>query len=1077
MKKFLLLSLILTFTVSFSAEAQRTVSGTVTSSEDGSEVPGVNVVLKGTTTGTTTDFDGNYRLSVPEEGGILVFSFIGMETMEVDIGARSVIDVELGSDVQRLTEVVVTALGIEREERSLGYAVQEVSGDEVSTAREASFISSLSGKVAGLNINKSNNIGGSVNAVIRGSNSFTGNNQALFVVDGVPISNSNLNTSNQQAGGGGYDYGNAASNIDPETIESISVLKGATAAALYGSEAANGVILITTKDGSKTRGIGVTVNHITTFSKYDKSTFPEYQKEYGAGYGPYYGATLPGLLDVDIDGDGVTEYVVPAGEDASFGQAFDEDLLVYQWDSFYPQLDSYLEPSAWVAAEHGPEYVFETGVSNVTSVSVQGGNETGSFRLGYTNDDRTGILPNSEVNTDVVDFNATYNFTDRFRVDGKATYTQIAGKGRYGTGYDGRNIMQGMRQWFQSNVDLKDQKDAYFDTRENITWNPNDHENLTPHYFDNPYWTLHENYETDRRNRFFGKFQANYEIADWVSLIARFGVDTYSDLQEERLAIGSLDQSEYEKFQRTFEQHNHDYMLNFDHEFSENFSVRGLLGVNIRNTRIISTRASTNGGLVNDRIYSLQNSVSALVPPTESDVHIKKYGYYGQASFGFYDILYLEGTARVDQSSTLPEDNNTYLYPSVSGSFVFSELFNSPVLSFAKLRVGYASVANDAPEYSLQNTYTAAAPFTTPLFYLSNVANNPELKPERTDEIEAGVEFKLFENRISADISVYQRNTIDQIMPVEVSSATGFTSRYVNAGEMRNRGMEVSLLGRVIETNDFTWSINVNWARNVNEVLSLFEDGENLLIFSAWSTAINARKGEPYGTITGTDYVYYENGEKIVGSDGKYLMTESTTEVIGNIQPDWIGGINNIFRYKGLSFSFLIDMQQGGDIISYDMGFGRATGLYKETAGLNELGNPKRDPVDEGGGILLDGVTADGTPNTIRAEAGDYLTPYGYYGGSAETGGYAPDASLVYDASYIKLREVTLTYALPGSLFSGLPIENVSLGVFGRNLWIIHKNLPYGDPEYNSSSGNLRGIQNGALPATNEYGFNVNVQF
>lgn len=1084
MKKNLLLSFMFFSAVTFNVMAQRTVTGTVTSAEDGTGIPGANVVLKGTAIGTTTDLDGNYRLDVPQDGGTLVISFIGMAKQEVQIGARSVIDVNLLPDVQQLTEVVVTALGIEREERSLGYAVQKVSGDEVSTAKEASFISSLSGKVSGLNINKPNSIGGSVNAVIRGSNSFTGNNQALFVVDGVPISNSNLNTSTQKRGGGGFDYGNAASNIDPESIESISVLKGATAAALYGSDAANGVILITTKDGSQTKGLGVTINHTTSFSKYDPSTFPEYQKEYGAGYGPYYGST-GGFYDIDVDGDGTDDLVVPAGEDASFGAAFDENLMVYQWDSFYPLLDTYLEPSPWTAAENGPAYIFETGVSNITSVSVQGGNETGSFRLGYTNDDRTGVLPNSEINTDVVDFNAVYNFSDKFTVDGKVTFTHIEGKGRYGTGYESRNVMQSFRQWFQMNVDLKKQKEAYFNTRENITWNPNSNTDLTPHYFDNPYWVLYENFEEDRRNRFFGKFQANYQLADWVSIMARFGVDTYNDLQEERFAVGSLDQSEYEKFERTFEQYNHDFILNFDTEFSEGISFTGLLGMNIRSRNVYSTRASTNGGLVNERVYSLGNSVSALTPPTESEIHIRKYGYYAQASFGFYDVLYLEGTARIDQSSTLPEDNNTYLYPSVSGSFVFSELFSNRVFSFGKIRLGYASVANDAPAYSLLNTYSAAPPFgSTPLFYLGGIddiadtSNNPDLKPERTDEVEVGLELNFFENRIGADISLYRRSTIDQIMPVEVSSSTGFNYNYVNAGEMQNRGIEVSLTGTPVRTNDFTWRVNVNWARNVNEVVSLFKDGENLLIYSAWSTAINARKGEPYGTITGTDYVYHEdNGKRVVGSDGKYLRTSSTTEVLGNIQPDWYGGINNSLTFKTLSLSFLVDVQKGGDLVSYDMGFGNATGLYEETAGLNELGNPIRDPADEGGGVLLDGVKADGTPNDIRASAGTYLTPFGYYGGSSETGTYAPDASMVFDASYVKLREVTLTYALPNNLFEAWPISNVSVGVFGRNLWIIHKNLPYGDPEYNASSGNLRGIQNAALPSTNEYGFNVNLQF
>lgn len=1064
----------------------RTVTGTVTN-DDGESLPGVNVVLQGTSVGTVSDVQGEYSLKVPSDGGSLVFSFIGYATEEIQIGNRSVIDVTMAPDMKQLNEVVVTAIGIERDKKSLGYAVEEVSGDEVSTAKEASFISSLSGKVSGLSVKKSNNLGGSINAIIRGSSSFLKDNQALFVVDGVPISNSNVNTADQQSGGGGYDYGNAASNIDPESIETISVLKGAAAAALYGSQGANGVILITTKKGAKSKGIGVTLSHATTFSNYDKSTFPEYQFEYGAGYGPYYGST-GGFYDVDVDGDGTDDLVVPSGEDASFGAAFDPNLLVYQWDSFYPELDSYLQPRPWTAPTHGPGYIFETGLSNITSISLDGGNEAGTFRLGYTNDDRSGILPNSEINTDLIDLHASYNLSDRLTVTGKATFTNIEGKGRYGTGYESRNVMQSFRQWFEMNVDLKAQEQAYLKTRRNITWNTNDHIDTSPHYFDNPYWVMYENFETDNRTRFFGKFQADYKINDWLSLMGRIGIDTYSDLQEERFAKGSLDQSKYIKFQRTYQLYNSDVMLNFNRDISPDLSFRGLLGFNLFNEKINSTRASTNGGLVVDRIYALSNSVSALTPPTEYDAHKRKYGYYAQASFGYKDMLFLEGTGRIDQSSALPEDANTYFYPSITGSFVFTEILNSPVLNFGKLRAGYAEVGNDASVYSVNNTFTAASPFgSTPLFYVDDISNNPELKSERTREIEVGLEFGLFQNRLGGDISFYKRNTIDQIFAVEVSMATGFNDKFVNAGEMENKGVEIGLYGRPIQTSDFSWQINLNWAKNQNNVLSLYEDSKNLLIFSQWSTAINARVGQPYGTITGTDYVYDQTtGKRVVGSDGKYLMSESTTEVIGNIQPDWIGGVSNSFNYKGLSLSFLIDIQKGGDIINYDMGFGGATGILAETAGLNDLGNPKRDPVvqnadgtyaENSGGIILDGVKENGEPNDIRADASTYETPYGYYGGSAETGGYAPDASLVYDASYIKLRELTLNYRLPNKLFNNIFLSNATIGVYGRNLWIIHKNLPYGDPEYNPTSGNIQGIQNAALPATNEYGFNINFQF
>lgn len=1080
MKRILLLCFALLTLISFNALAQKTVTGKVTD-ESGEPLPGVNVLIKGTTTGAQTDLDGNFRLAV-DDGATLVFSYVGFETQEITVGSRTTIDVTMGGATE-LQEVVVTALGVERSKASLGYAVQEVGGEDVAKAKEGSFISSLSGKVAGAQISKSNNIDGSINVLVRGSSSLTKGNQALFVVDGVLISNSNINTSSTAAGGGGYDYGNAASDIDPESIASISVLKGAAAAALYGSDAANGVVLITTKKGKAREGIGVTVNHSTSFSKYDKDTFPIYQKEYGAGYGPYYSTgSYPGLIEADFDGDTNPDLIVPGGEDASFGQAYDENLMVYQWDSFYPQLDTYGQPRAWTAAENGPETIFETGVANITSVSFNGGSEAGTFRVGYTRDSRTGILPNSSVDRNVIDFNSSYNLTDKLTVNGKVTFTNKIGKGRYGTGYDSRNVMQSFRQWFQTNVDLKSQEAAYMNTRQNITWNPNGFDasvpgDLEPHYFDNPYWTLYENYQNDERNRIFSVFSANYEVTDWLSAMVRAGVDNYTDLQEERIAKGSLDLPLYSKYQRTFRQNTLDFILNFNKELTSELDLSGLVGFSRFNQDINSTRAQTNGGLVVDRLYSLSNSVSQLQPPTEYDATKRKYRYYTQISLGYNDMLYLDGTFTRESSSTLPEGDNVYYYPGVSLSFVFSEVADVPFLDFGKIRASWASVGNDTDPYNVNNTFTPASPFgNTPVFRVNDVSNNAQLKPEISNEIEFGIETAFLSNRAGFQVTYYKRNTTDQIFNVQTPVSTGFNSKFINAGEIENKGIEVVANGTPVKSGAFSWNVTVNWAKNTNTVIALTEGIDNLLLYSQWSTAINARVGQPYGTITGTDYVY-TNGQKTVGTDGKYLATTSSTEIIGNLTPDWIGGIQNSFSFKGVSLGFLIDVQKGGDVLNYDWAFGNATGLYATTAGLNELGNPVRDPVADDGGVLLEGVQEDGSPNTIRAEAGDFTTPFGYYGGSGGFAAYAPDAQNVFDASFVKLREVTITYSLPTSLFANTPVANASLGVYGRNLWIIHKNLPYGDPEYNTSSGNIRGIQNAAMPAVKEFGFNVRVQF
>jgi len=1070
-----ILALLLALVVQISFAQEKTISGTV--SDEAGPLPGVSVVIKGTSTGVETDFDGIYTISA-KGGDVLTFSYVGMESKSVTVGASNTINVTLtGGNV--LDEVVVTALGIKRDKKSLGYAVQEIGSEEISKSKEQSFVSSLSGRVAGLSIKKSNSMGGSVNAILRGSNSFTGNNQALFVIDGIPMSNENYNGSGQASGGGGYDYGNGASDLNPDDIENISILKGATASALYGSDAANGVILITTKKGKAGKGLGVTISNTTTISSIDESTFPTYQKEYGAGYGKYYGSTGD-FFDYDVDGDGNDDFLVPVGEDGSFGGAFDPSLMVYQWDALYPALsDTYLQSSPWVAAKNGPSSIFKTGIINSLNVNLQGGNENGSFRLGFNNNDSQGILPNSKIKKDAITLSGTYNLSEKLKASGKANYSRTSGQGRYGTGYDGGNVVQMLRQWFQTNVDLTDQENAYLTTGQNITWNPNSATNLKPHYFDNPYWTLFENYQTDLRNRFIGKAQLDYEITDWVSATARAGVDTYSDIVEERKNVGSLDQSYYRKINRNYEQYNYDFILKFNKNVTELLSLNGILGTSLQSKRYERTTAQTNGGLVVPGLFALSNSVSALSPPGESSWESRKLGYYAQVSLGYDDTYFVDGTYRIDQSSTLPEDNSTYDYPSIAASYIFSKHINQDWLSFGKLRFSGAKVSGDAPIYSIANTVSASDPFgSTPIYFISDTSKNPILTPESTTEYEVGIETKMFGNRFGFDISAYKKNTSDQILPVQISTATGYNFKYVNAGEMENKGLELALFGTPVQTKDFEWNINVNWAKNKNKVVSLFEDGENLLLFSAWSTAINARKGQPYGTITGTDFIYDDaTGKKVVGTDGKYLRTSSTTEVIGNIQADWIGGVNNSFKYKDFTLGFLIDIQKGGDIISYDMGFGSATGLYAETAGLNELGNPKRDPVSEGGGVLLDGVKEDGTVNDIRANASNYLTPYGYYGGSSETGTYIADAALLYDASYVKLRELSIGYDLPNSVAKKLSLQALSVGVTGRNLWIIHKNLPYSDPESSPSSGNLQGIQNGALPSTKDVSLNVTIKF
>lgn len=1047
------------------------ITGTVTDNNN-LPLPGVNVVIKNTSTGTQTDFDGNYSITA-QQGDILVFSYVGLKTTEYTVSNNTTIDVVLEADSSELDEVVITALGIKREKKSLGYATQEVDGSAVSDVPTTNFANALSGKVAGLRINPSGTMGGSTNTVIRGNSSLTGNNQALYVIDGTPIDNSNNNTSTQMSGGGGYDYGNAATDINPEDIESINVLKGAAATALYGARASNGVIIIETKKGKKNTDIGVTISSTLMVSSVNKNTLPIYQKEYGAGYGPYY-ASDDGYFNLaDIDGDGIPDKTTPFTEDASFGAAFDGQPI-YQWNSIYPQLDTYQQATPWEAAENDPNTIWEGGTTAINSVALSGGTDKSTYRMSFTNFLQDGNLPNSEIKRNTLKFSGSHEFTDKLEVSSNISYTKTDGKGRYGTGYDSNNIMQQFRQWWQVNVDIEEQKQAYLATGENITWNPNGPSNLSPIYSDNPYWTFYENYETDTRNRYFGNVNLNYELNDIFSVLGRFTFDTYDELREERNNVGSAGVSGYSRYNNRTSEYNYDIILNVNKDLSDDLNLDGNLGWNLRRNGYSSILASTNGGLAIPGLYALTNTTSPLEAPEEYDATKMLYGVYARASLGFLDTYYLEGTLRRDKSSTLPTDNNVFYYPSVSTSILLSNIVDTDWLSFAKLRANYAEVGNDTDPYRLINTYNVSLPFNSS-GNASNPStlNNPDLKPERSKNYELGLEANFFNNRLGFDVSYYNNRTEDQITPVPTSDATGYSARILNAGTIENKGIEVLFRANPIKTKDFSWDLSVNWSRNRSEVVELTEGIENLELASLQGgVSINAAPGEAYGAIRGSDYVYNSEGRKIVGDNGYYLISDTNNEIIGNIQPDWIGGVQNSFSYKNVSMSFLIDVQQGGDIFSLDTWYGFATGLYDRTVGTNDLGNPIRNPVTGGtdsGGIILPGVTEGGAENTTRASFNTYANPYGY----------ARDANKghIYDASYVKLREVSLTYNFTEKALEKTFITNASISLIGRNLWIIHKNIPYSDPEAGLSSGNIQGYQSGAYPSFREIGASLRLNF
>lgn len=1065
------LTLFFTLAVQIAIAQTKTVTGTVT---DGSGVPlpGVNILVQGTATGTQSDFDGNYTIEA-STGSKLVFTYVGFSDQLATVGSANTYDVQMEAG-ESLDEVVVTALGISREKKTLGYATEEVSGDQVSTVTQGGNIAnSLSGKVSGLQVKRNSNIGGSTNVLLRGTNSLTGNNQALFVVDGTIIDNSNTNSDSQQQAGAGYDYGNAASDINPESIASVNVLKGAAATALYGNRASNGAIIITTKKGKRGEGLGVTINSGIQIGKVNRETFPTYQNQYGAGYGAFYSGPDNRFLTEDINGDGNEDLVTPLFDDGSYGAPFDSNLLVYQWDAFFdPTSPNFNTATPWTfAGDNGPISFFDDAITITNSVAVSGGTDVSAFRLNYTKFDAEGILPNSEQDKNTINFSGSYDFSEDFTVSTNINFLNQKTLGRNSTGYSD-NIMSNFRQWAQTNVNFQDQRRAYERTGMNYSWNPTSTSNSTPIYWDNPYYTRYENFQNDERNRVYGNVILQYDLADWFNITGRVTMDSYDELQEERISVGSNPVSKYERFNRTFREYNYDLILNFDQDITEDITFNGLLGANIRRSNINSIRAQTNGGLVVPDVYSLSNSQNPINAPIEQEEEIGVDGVYAQASFGFFNKFYLEGTLRRDVASTLPadNDNNTFYYPSVTGSYIFSNDISADWFSFGKLRLNYAEVGTGADFAQLTDIFVKPTPFgSANLFSNPDRSRNPNLKEERLISYEGGLELDFLNNRLGLDISYYRTLTNNQTLPLRVSGSTGYIQRVINSGELENKGIEVAFNASPIQTESgFNWDFRVNFARNRNELRSLSEETNNIVLGSfQGGITLNGTVGQPYGIIKGSDYVRDDEGNRIVNANGLFQRT-GPDAIIGDVNPDYTGGVFNSFSYKNLSLSFLIDVQKGGSVFSLDQYYGQATGLYPNTAYINDLGNPVRNSLDNGGGVIFDAVYEDGTANDTRVD----VSSFGVFGYQR-----FPNSEFVYDAGYVKLREVAFSYTLPESFLKNLFFERATLTVTGANLWIIHKNTPYADPEAGLSSGNLQGFQSGVLPTTRDYGFNINLQF
>ncbi len=1074
--------LILLSTLTFAQ--QKVVTGKVVDPQ-GQPVPFATVRVKGARGGVSADADGNFSIkAAPAQ--TLVVTGAGIAIKEIPVGEGNGLIVQVTRQSGSLDEVIVTtALGGRRSKNTIPYATQQISGDEVTKTVTTNVVENLSGKVAGLEITSSNAMGGSTNVILRGFRSLTQSNQALFVVDGVPYDNTSFSGI---ANGGGYDFGSASADLNPDNIQSITVLKGGAASALYGSRGSNGVILVTTKRGSARRGVGVSATFGVSVAAPDPSTLPSYQLQYGQGYD----GTSNGFNYFQAPWANNAVTAAPAtADDAATGPAYDKSLLVDNWDAFSPTDANFHKATPWQpAANHNPTDFFVTPITATENVIVTGGSDQGTYKFGYTRDDEKGFMPNSMIKKNLFDFVATYNITKKISVEAAMSYVNENALNRYLYQYTATtNPMTDFRQWWPTNVNIKSLKTDYFNSFTNATWNwlndttlyqTNKLGNIgLPAYHDNEYYSAYQNPEVDSRNRYTGHAKVNMGLTDYLQLTGMVSEDYYTQLIEQRANIGSVEPSFYKRQNNSFSEDNFNVTLNFNKNVGRDFNVKAMVGGNVQRDNIASIYTSTNGGLILPNYWSISNSINTPNAATETDQVKEVNSLYGSATLSWRNMVTLDGTLRRDQSSTLPVANNSYYYPSVSGTWVFSELMKEEHwLSFGKVWANYARVGGDAPYYYVYNTYTINTPIHGQAVMNGATSKpNETLLPEKNNTYEFGVDLSFLNNRLGITADYFHSVQSNEILPINVSTSTGYSTFNVNGGSVQNQGIEATLNLVPVKTRSFVWNMTVNWSKPKNKVLSLYGGQPSYAISTLQNNIqIVAEVGKPYGVIRGSDYTYL-NGQKIISAAGHYVDSSNALSDIGNIQPSWFGGITNSFAYKNFTLSFLIDVHQGGQIYSLDMDYGSFSGLYPRTAGFNDLGNPVRAPLSQGGGIILKGVTADGKANTTRIYE-DLSNGFWTFGSGGGQGAEA-EKQFVYNASYVKLREVAFTYSIPSKVLEGLhSVKGIDLSLSGRNLWIIHKDVPYSDPEQGQAAGNSSiGFQNGAYPSMRSVNFLLKVKF
>ena len=1073
---------------------ERTITGKVLASDDETPMPGVSVVIKGTTRGANTDANGAYSITAPDKGGRLVFSFVGSASQEVEIGNRSVIDVKLSNDSKQLGEVVVTAVGIQREKRALAYAVTNVKGDLLQQRSEPDPLRALSGKVPGVNITAGGGAPGQGTKInIRGNNSFTGNNQPLFVVDGIPFDNS--------SNGAGASYANnsvvsnRAYDIDPNNIEAMTILKGAAASALYGSRAANGVIVITTKSGSKTAKRGLEVTYNGSYSVEKISTIPDYQNSYTQGSNQNYnggfignwGTAFPSEVD-RINGalgfnrytktivDGYPEGTVPHPlvgvpyTAARYLSIFPEFL-----DASGKAIPVPLQPYDIIDGFFKQGSVVENGI-NISST----GDKT-SLNAGISRTTNQGIIPNSNTKRTSINFGGNATLSNRIGLSGNVNYVNTQQQ----SPQSGASFFTDYSSGSSGSI-----YDRLFYLPRNFNLNgypfenPVDGSNVFYRALDNPLWTAKYNLYNSNVNRAFGNIALTYDVLPWLNLTVRGGINAYNETRRNGVRpggtsspVGFASRTELGRTETDLT-----FLATASKDITERFSAKLLLGFNA-NERKYSEAVLLGEQIIDPNILNVGSTLTQTA--REYNEKRRLYGIFGELSLSYNNYLFVTASARNDHSSTLPIANNSYVYPAVSASFIFTEAFgmSKNILNFGKIRANYATVGKDADPYSVNTVFNLNRAFVNAnpnsIAVLPSTLNNATLKPEFTTEVEVGTELQFFNNRINIDLAYFNRKSTDLIVPRRIAASTGFFNEFINAGRIDNKGIELALtLVPVRLSNGFEWTSTAAFTRLRSEVVDAGPSNEIFLGGTGLSSlGTMHRVGNPFGMIYGTQNARSADGKLLINPNTGFPFTSPQSQLIGNPMPNFTLGWTNSFSWKGFNLQALIDYRQGGKLFSVTAASLLLRGQLKaseDREGMRVIPGILGDPatykplLDEAGKEIR---------NTIAMTAFQSHFSNGY-------GAYGANETNVYDATVIRLREVTLGYTVPKAFLTKYTkvFGSMRLSASGRNLWFVAPNMLKGlnfDPEVLSSYPdlNIQGFDLGAAPSTRRYGLNLTATF